>query len=65
NCSLLYHRGDRGSIPAVFPVPDDQSDQILKPASEYQTVTISLIDKTDKFKGLPQKLFMRQSLYFF
>ena len=50
---------------AVFPVPDDQSDQILKPASEYQTVTISLIDKTDKFKGLPQKLFMRQSLYFF
>ena len=59
------HRGDRGSIPAVFPVPDDQSDQILKPASEYQTVTISLIDKIDKFKGLPQKLFMRQSLYFF
>ena len=46
----------------VFPVPDGQSDQILKPASEYQTVTISLIDK---FKGLPQKLFMRQSLYFF
>ena len=47
---------------AVFPVPDDQSDQILKHTSEYQTVTISLIDK---FKGLPQKLFMRQSLYFF
>ena len=49
----------------VFPVPDGQSDQILKPTSEYQTVTISLIDKIDKFKGLPQKLFMRQSLYFF
>ena len=57
-----YIIGRSGQHSCCFPVPDDQSDQILKHTSEYQTVTISLIDK---FKGLPQKLFMRQSLYFF